>query len=100
MRATAQAEALAEANARATEVVIRQAAQLEAEHQRDMAISRQLSSQAITLMEEGNWEAAFPIAIEAGKTSDTQEAFYAIRLLLAHPGSTRWILDGHGIKSV
>jgi WD40 repeat protein len=94
VRATAQAEAISESNARATEVVIRQAAQVEAETQRDIAISRQLAVNSANQLQI-DWDLALLLAIEAGRKADTVEAGIALREARLHPGRTVKLLLDH-----
>jgi WD40 repeat protein len=90
----AQATAVHEANARATEVVARQTAQAEAETQRDLAISRELAVQSGNQLDR-NWDLALLLAIEAFRVDDTQAAGIALREALIHPGRTVQLLKGH-----
>lgn len=100
-RATAQAiaeaaesTALSESLARATEVRVRQTAQVMAEEQRDLAVSRQLSALSTNQLAK-NWEVALLLAIEAKRAGTTTEAEIALRQALIHAGRTIKILKGH-----
>jgi WD40 repeat protein/energy-coupling factor transporter ATP-binding protein EcfA2 len=57
-----------------------------------VALSRQLAVQSANQLEDNKWELAMLLAIEAGRTADTAEAFAALRQAFAHPGRTLVIL--------
>lgn len=70
-------------------------AQAETEQERDVALSRQLAAQSENELTTNNYELALLLAIEAGKTANTREAFTALRKAFAHPGRALEILNGH-----
>ena len=85
-RTTAQAEAIVQAN-------IAETRQVEAEEQRQIAVSRLLALQADAQLEAGLYEPALLLAIESGRAAETSEAYAALRKLLNQSGRTRLILD-------
>jgi WD40 repeat protein len=70
-------------------------AQAKAEQQAKVAFSRQLAVQSGNELDKPNYELALLLAIEAGHTTDTAEAFAALRGAFAHRGRTLLILAGH-----
>jgi WD40 repeat protein len=67
----------------------------EAEVQHRVALSRQLAALSANQLKDFNWEVAMLLAVEAGRTADTAEAFTALRHAFAFPGRTLRILSGH-----
>jgi len=90
MAATAEAQARQDAEIAATaEAEARQ----DAQRQADIALSRKLANQSTSELDKPNYEVALLLAIEAGRASDTAEAFTALRQAIAHRGRTIAILS-------
>ena len=89
--ATIEVRATAEAKARATAV----AARTDAERQAAIARSRQLAAQSASELSQNNYEPALLLAIEAGRITDTVEAFGTIRNVIANPWHSRVVFYGH-----
>jgi WD40 repeat protein len=67
----------------------------EAERQATIALSRQLAAQSSNEFNKPNHELALLLAIEAGRTAETSEAYAALRTSLAYRGRSLAILSGH-----
>ena len=61
----------------------------------NIAFSRQLAAQSSSELSQGDYEPAILLAIEAGRVTDTLEAFSAIRAAIANPGHSRLVFYGH-----
>ncbi len=100
MRADQKAqEAQAVVTAQAIEVINRSHAQATAEaeraraqHNAQIALSRQLAAQSTSELNSNRYESAILLAIESGRATDTLEAFAAIRGAIANPWHIRMIL--------
>ncbi|MBN1810433.1 MAG: hypothetical protein JXA14_01200, partial [Anaerolineae bacterium] len=71
------------------------AQRLEAERLSYIALSRQLAAQSAHEFSATNYEVALLLAIEAGRVTDTAEAYTALRQTFTHPGRTLVTLSGH-----
>jgi ABC-type multidrug transport system fused ATPase/permease subunit len=91
----AQATAVANERMAAEQKVIADERAQEAALQAQIAGSRQLAAQSASALAASNMELALLLAIEAGRVSDTLEAFSAIRTALAQTGRTRRVFYGH-----
>src|SRR5690606_36009468 len=91
-----EAEATAQAEAQNARL-----AQSEAEHQSTIARARQLAAQSTVELENGHYEPALLLAIEAAQITEllhyepVLEAFHAIRNAIEFPGRSRAVLYGH-----
>ncbi len=68
--------------------------QVEAERQARIALSRQLAAQSDNQLSAARYELALLLAVEAGRSAPTSEAYAALRRVFARPGRTLLILHG------
>jgi WD40 repeat protein len=100
MAINAQSTALAEGAARATALANEESAKATAQAERDraekqaqIALSRQLIAQIPNKLDQGNWELAMLMAIEAGRANESVDSFATLRQVIAHPGRTQFIIN-------
>ena len=67
-----------------------------AQQNAQIALSRQLATQSQQLLADWQYEIGLLLAIQAGKESDTREAFAVIRRAIVQPGRSRHILQHDG----
>ncbi|HRW07830.1 MAG TPA: hypothetical protein P5121_22165 [Caldilineaceae bacterium] len=60
-----------------------------------VAFSRQLAAQSTSELSKSRYEPAILLAVAAGQSTDTSEAFSAIRAAIAHPWHSLLVFYGH-----
>ncbi len=74
-----------------SETNMRATAEAVAVDQAKTALSRQLAAQSENSLTRSNWELAGLLAIEAGQSKNTLQAFEALRKVEAYPWFTSWV---------